>query len=217
MKYVTYCRVSTKEQGESGLGLEAQKSVINNFVSKSGGEVISSYTDIESGANNNRPQLTLAIADAKKNDATLIIAKLDRLSRNVSFIYQLKDSDVKFVCCETPNANNLTIGILAIIAQEERELISSRTKAALAEKKKQGIKLGNPQNLTESAREKAYESNRRKAAENLNNKRAKAMIDTLIPGMSYKAAAEQLNNTGFTTSTGKQFSPMSVQRIYLRK
>lgn len=108
---------------------------------------------MESGKKNNRPQLLAAIEYARKVKATLIIAKLDRLSRNASFIFTLRDSGVDFVCADMPDANTLTIGIFAVLAQHERELISSRTKAALQMKKKQGVKLGKPENLTDQARD----------------------------------------------------------------
>lgn len=217
MKYIAYYRVSTREQGNSGLGLDAQRSSVENFISKSGGEVLSEYTDIESGANDNRPQLAKAIADCKKYDATLVIAKLDRLSRSAAFIFTLESSEVEFVCCDMPTANRLTVRLMAVLAQEERELISTRTKDALAERKRKGLKLGSPQNLTDDSRAKAYEANRNKAAKNPNNMRAKAMISQLIPGLTFTAAAEQLNKAGFVTSKGKQFDGTQVRRLYLVK
>lgn len=131
MRYVAYLRVSTDKQGSSGLGLQAQETAISAFL-KSGDEVIASYKDIESGKKSDRPQLMAALEHCKKEGATLLIAKLDRLSRNVAFIFNLRDSGVDFVCCDMPDANTMTIGILALFAQHEREMISKRTKEALA-------------------------------------------------------------------------------------
>ena len=144
-QYIAYYRVSTQKQGNSGLGLEAQRSDVSRFVER-GGTLIADYQDIESGKKNDRPNLIKAIEECKKRNATLLIAKLDRLSRNASFIFTLHDSKIKFVCCDMPDANSITIGIMAVLAQDERERTSQRTKAALAELKRKGVKLGSPQN-----------------------------------------------------------------------
>ena len=140
-KYVAYYRVSTRGQGESGLGLEAQKAAVAGFVK---GVIVAEYTEIESGKNNQRVELGAAIERAKQEKAVLVIAKLDRLSRNASFIFTLRDSGVNFQCVDMPDANTLTIGIFATLAQHERELISSRTKAALQAKIAQGCPAGYP-------------------------------------------------------------------------
>jgi len=140
MKMIAYYRVSTTKQGESGLGLEAQKqAVLRTF-----GDPIEEYTEIESGKNDDRPELARAIARAKQTGGVLVIAKLDRLSRKLSFITQLMDSGVNFKCADMPSVDNFTIHILGAVAQRERELISQRTKAALQVRKDQGVKLGNP-------------------------------------------------------------------------
>ncbi|NDW09612.1 recombinase family protein [Dysgonomonas sp. 520] len=144
MKYVIYYRVSTKKQGASGLGLEAQKTIVENYTKNS--IVIAEFTEIETGKSANRPQLNKALECCKINNATLLVAKLDRLARNLNFITSLQASNIDFVCCDMPTANRLTIHIIAAIAENEAQLISQRTKQALTEKKKQGIKLGNPKN-----------------------------------------------------------------------
>jgi DNA invertase Pin-like site-specific DNA recombinase len=215
MKYVVYYRVSTKQQGKSGLGLEAQKMQVTNFL-KDGDTILNEFTDIDSGKNDNRVNLKKAIDHAKKNDAKLLIAKLDRLSRNVSFIFQLRDSKVDFVCCDLPDANTLTIGIFATMAQHEREIISKRTKAALEVRKARGFKLGTPKNLTNEGRSKAWQTTRDKATNNENNKRAAMMICELYGTMSLQAIADKMNDGGFKTSTGKAFHKTSVSRIYKR-
>ena len=152
--YVAYYRVSTSKQGVSGLGLEAQRATVNQYV-ECRGIIVSGYTKIESGKKSDRHQLALALAEAKRVGATLLIAKLDRLSRNVGFIFALRDSGVDFTCCDIPDANTLTVGLFAVIAQHERETISKRTVDALAALKVRGVQLGNPQNLTDHARTKS--------------------------------------------------------------
>ncbi len=122
MKYIAYYRVSTKQQGNSGLGLEAQKQIVKQHL-KSEDQLITEYIEIETGKNNYRPQLTEAIEHTKEAGATLIIAKLDRLSRNITFIFQLRDTKVPFVCCDIPDANTMSIGIFATMAQHEREMM----------------------------------------------------------------------------------------------
>ena len=144
MKIVAYHRVSTARQGASGLGLEAQTKAIEDFAYSQNAEVIGSFTEIESGKNNTRPELKKALHLGEVTGATLVIAKLDRLSRNAAFLLTLRDSDVKFIAADMPDANDLTVGIMAVIAQQERKAISTRTKDALAAAKARGIKLGNP-------------------------------------------------------------------------
>jgi DNA invertase Pin-like site-specific DNA recombinase len=142
--FVSYVRVSTDSQGASGLGLEAQREAIDRHVRNAGGSVAAEFQEIESGKNNDRPEIARALAACRARHATLIIAKLDRLARNVAFVSGLMESGVEFVAVDNPHANRLTIHILAAVAEHEREMISSRTKAALAAAKARGIKLGNP-------------------------------------------------------------------------
>lgn len=215
-KYIAYYRVSTQRQGQSGLGLEAQRSEVAKFVSK-GGELAGEFQDVESGKKNDRPNLGRAIEACRKERATLLIAKLDRLSRNASFIFTLKDAKVDFMCCDMPNANSLTIGIMAVLAQDERERISQRTKDALAELKKQGVKLGSPQNLTKEARERGIAIRKRKALTNENNRKATALIVSMKrEGKTFYRIAQELNTNGFRTSRGKLFQQNQVQILYNR-
>ena len=143
-KAITYVRVSTKKQGDSGLGLEAQQEQIATFVKRGAWEVISSYEESESGSVNNRAELDQAVKEAVANEATLIFAKLDRFSRDVEFIAKMLKSSVKFVICEMPTATELTIHIYAAFAMEERKMAIARTKAGLKAAKARGVKLGNP-------------------------------------------------------------------------
>ncbi|WP_150306033.1 recombinase family protein [Pseudomonas saliphila] len=144
MKVVAYQRVSTARQGVSGLGLEAQGQAIRDYAAKRGATVIQSFTEVESGKNNARPELTRALHLAKVTGATLVIAKLDRLSRNAAFLLTLRDSGVRFIAADLPDANDLTVGVMALVAQQEREATSNRTREALSAAKARGVKLGNP-------------------------------------------------------------------------
>ena len=147
MKYVCYYRVSTQSQGRSGLGLGDQVSIVNRFLTEDD-EIIAEFTEIESGKKSDRPKLREAILACQKNQAKMLIANLDRLSRNVGFVMTLKDSGVNFVACDLPDANTLSVGMMVTFAQYEAERTSERTIAALAQKKLQGFKLGKPENLT---------------------------------------------------------------------
>lgn len=143
-RLVAYERVSTARQGASGLGLEAQRKVIEDFAASRGAEVLARFTELESGRKADRLELLKALHLAKVTGATLVIAKLDRLSRNAAFLLALRDSGARFVAVDMPEANVLTVGIMALVAQAEREAISRRTKEALAVAKARGVKLGNP-------------------------------------------------------------------------
>ncbi|MCT4664940.1 MAG: recombinase family protein [Flavobacteriales bacterium] len=216
MKYVGYYRVSTQKQGNSGLGLKAQKTAVQKFL-KSDDELIIEFEEIESGKNNQRPQLKKAIEYCKERKATLLIAKLDRLSRNVSFIYTLKESQVDFVCVDMPNASKVTIGIMAVLAQDERERISKRTKVALQELKAKGKKLGSPQNLTDKSRKRSIEVRQTRALNNESNKRATILISSLKKeGKSYQSIANTLNDNSYLTSRGNKFTSMAVKRLFDR-
>lgn len=213
-KYVAYYRVSTRGQGESGLGLQAQRMAVNSFVK---GVIVAEFTEVESGKNNQRVELAAAIDRSKKEGAILVIAKLDRLSRNASFIFTLRDSGVNFQCVDMPDANTLTIGIFATLAQHERELISNRTRAALQAKRAQGAVLGKPENLTLMAQAKGVEGNQKRAALNENNVRAMAYAVRLHnQGLNYTQIADEFNQNGFRTALGYLFFAQQVKRLILR-
>ena len=143
-RFVSYYRVSTDKQGASGLGLAAQREAVARHVAGAQGTIVAEFQEIESGKRNDRPQIAAALAACRLRRATLVIAKLDRLARNVHFISSLMESGVDFVACDNPHATRLTIHILAAVAEHEREMISQRTTAALAAAKARGVKLGNP-------------------------------------------------------------------------
>jgi DNA invertase Pin-like site-specific DNA recombinase len=140
-KFIAYFRVSTDRQGKSGLGLEAQREAVLNYLNGGSWTMVAEFTEVESGKHADRPQLAAALAACKKRKAKLVIAKLDRLSRNLAFIATLMDSGVEFVAVDNPHANKLTIHILAAVAQHEREMIAQRTREALAAAKARGVKL----------------------------------------------------------------------------
>ena len=143
-KWVSYLRVSTDKQGKSGLGLEAQRKAVADFLNGGRWQLLTEFVEVESGNRSDRPQLASALAAGKKHKAKLVIAKLDRLARNVNFVSGLMETGVEFVAADMPFANKLTIHILAAVAEHEREAISARTKAALAAAKARGVKLGGP-------------------------------------------------------------------------
>lgn len=217
MKYIAYYRVSTKKQGISGLGLEAQRTAVNCFIKNGTDNIVAEYTDIESGKNDKRPELKKAIDETKLKNATLLIAKLDRLSRNAAFIFTLRDSKIDFVCADMPNANSVTIGIMAVLAQDERERISQRTKAALQELRRKGKKLGTPSNLDIDAIKKGRELRTKNALSDTNNKKATALIVSMrSQGHSFYKITIELNAAGFKTRRGNKFSQIQVQRLYER-
>jgi len=222
-KYVAYYRVSTDEQKNSGLGLLAQKEAVRQFTKDCTDCIIAEFTEQEnsSGKNDKRVELAKAIQQAKEKNATLLISKLDRLSRNASFIFQLKDNAVNFVCCDMPDANTLTIGIFATLAQHERELISSRTKAALQAKKKglpKGERLGNPFGF--NGINKAIATRRANAESNLNSDytlKVKQRISEIIElsqfrkqSLSLSIIAQKLNDSNLRTSRDKIFSAQNL-------
>jgi DNA invertase Pin-like site-specific DNA recombinase len=152
-KFVAYFRVSTDRQGKSGLGLGAQREAVMNYLNGGSWQLVGEFTEVESGKHSDRSQLAAAVAACKKLRAKLVIAKLDRLSRNLAFIAAPMDSGVEFVAVDNPHANKLTVHILAAVAQHEREMIAERTRGALRAAKARGVTLGNPR-LAE-ARDKA--------------------------------------------------------------
>ena len=203
MKSISYLRVSTDKQGERGYGLDAQRRAVSDFIG--GGDLIAEFVEVESGKrHDNRPQLAAALAAARKHKARLVIAKLDRLARNVAFIAGLMEEKVEFVCCDMPSATPFMLHIYAAVAEEERRMISSRTKAALAAAKARGVILGNAEQAA---------VNRAGAVS-----RAQAISETLrdMAELSARAAATALNGMSIATPTGRPWSAKTVGRARQR-
>jgi DNA invertase Pin-like site-specific DNA recombinase len=214
--YFAYYRVSTQKQGTSGLGLDAQRAAVSSFLQ--GVVPIGEYVEVESGKKNQRPQLLAAIAAARAAGGVLLIAKLDRLSRNAGFILALRDSGVQFACCDMPDANTLTVGLFAVIAQHERETTSQRTKDALKAKKARGAQLGTPANMTEKIRLLGLATRQRNAREHGGIRQATALIlARRAQGLSCERIAQELNALGFTARRGGPFSQKQVQRLLDRQ
>ncbi|MFC3816394.1 recombinase family protein [Lysobacter sp. GCM10012299] len=214
---VGYYRVSTRQQGASGLGLEAQQAAVQDYARTNGAQLVATFTEVESGKRDDRPELSKALRLARLTGATLVIAKLDRLSRNAAFLLTLRDSGVSFVCADMPHADSLTIGVLALVAQQEREAISRRTRDALAAAKRRGQTLGNPNGA--AALRRAGKGNH--AATAAKQRRAAVRAATLTPVIeeirqrgltTLRAIADELNARGIQTATGKRWHPTSVAR-----
>ena len=220
-RVVAYYRVSTEGQGRSGLGLEAQREVVTALCQQRGWEIIAEFTEVESGKRDDRPELTAALKRAKVTGARLVIAKLDRLSRNVAFLAALQDSGAKFTAADMPEADEFTIHILAAVAQRERKLTSDRTKAALAAAKARGVKLGNPNGAAAIRRAgkgttAALQAVRKNAAERA-VEYAETIADIRAAGIaSLAATAKELNARGIVTARGGQWYPSSVRNLLQR-
>lgn len=220
-KFVSYIRVSTAKQGASGLGLEAQKEAITRYLNGGNWEVLSEFIEVESGKNSDRPQLTRALQHCQMTGATLVIAKLDRLSRDLHFISSLQKAGIEFIACDMPSANKFTIHIFAALAEHEREMISQRTKAALAALKARGVKLGNPENLTKAAAAKGAIN--ASAARTAKADEFAAQVGATIKafhaeGLSLNKIAAKLNDIQILTARGKAggWTAMGVKNLLAR-
>ena len=223
-KIIAYYRVSTKQQGESGLGLEAQEADVRVFAHRHGCDIVRAYHEVETGTKHslgNRPELRKAVAHAKRSGATLVVAKLDRLLRSTVVCNLLKTSGIQFIACDNPHANALTIDILAAVAEDEGRRISQRTKAALAAYKARGGVLGarRPEcrtNLSAAARAKGIQA----AAEARTQRAREAYIDIVEQmvslrgeGFSLRDIAGRLNDDAHTTRRGKPWNASQVGRV----
>lgn len=220
-RVVAYYRVSTEGQGRSGLGLEAQRHAVHALCDGRGWQVVTEYTEVESGKRNNRPQLVAALADARRTGAKLVVAKLDRLSRNAEFTLSLRNSGVDFVCADNPDVNRLTIGLLAVINEDERERIADRTRAALQAAKARGVRLGNPNGAAalrragkgNGAAVEAVKGNAEQFAADLKG----TVEDIRASGKtSLPAIAAELNTRHIQTPRGGQWHASSVRNLLAR-
>jgi DNA invertase Pin-like site-specific DNA recombinase len=220
-KLVAYERVSTARQGKSGLGLEAQRKAIEDYAATKGGTILARFTEVESGRKNDRPELGKALQLARITGATLVIAKLDRLSRNAAFLLTLRDAGVRFVACDMPEANDLTVGIMALVAQQEREAISRRTKEALAAAKVRGVKLGNPNGAAALRRAGKGGAALRETVRQNADDHAAALAPVVAALQeeghnTLRALAEALNNRGMMTRRGGRWHVSSVRNLLAR-
>jgi DNA invertase Pin-like site-specific DNA recombinase len=212
-QYITYLRVSTQKQGGDGLGIDAQRAAVSRFIGANG-STLREYKEVESGGKDARPELLRAIEDAKVSGATLLIAKLDRLSRNASFVFKLRDAKVDFICADMPDATPLTIGIMAVLAENERQLISTRTKAALAAKRERNQPLGNPSNFSMEGRLKGKENNQQNALSHERNVKARNLVKLYRDmGWSLNQIADKLNELGYKTRRECKFTSCAVFRL----
>ena len=215
-RFVAYYRVSTQQQGRSGLGLDAQKASVAAHINGRRWSLLDEFVEVETGKGANaldkRPQLRAALDLCRKQKATLLVAKLDRLARNVHFLSGLMESDVEFVACDMPQANRLTVHIIAAMAEYERDAISKRTKEALAAAKARGVKLGTAgaMNL-----QKAIDRNHAYATAHAEKLR-KVLLGLQGRGLSQRAIANELNQIGITAPRGGRWHLPTVQRALAR-
>jgi DNA invertase Pin-like site-specific DNA recombinase len=216
-RFIAYYRVSSQQQGRSGLGLAAQQQAVRDYLNGGRGRLVAEHTEIESGKRNDRPELAAALAACRVHVATLVVAKLDRLSRNAAFLLTLRDSGVDFIAADMPEANRLTVGVLAVVAEHEREAISARTRAALSAAKARGVRLGNPAHLNPSARRLGAIASARvrqaRAAQ-----RAADLASTIAElrrsgASTLRALAQGLNGRGIPAARGGQWNAAQVRRV----
>jgi DNA invertase Pin-like site-specific DNA recombinase len=214
-KFVAYYRVSTQKQGINGLGMDAQRHSVLNYLDGGNWKLIAEFAEVETGKRSDRQELAKAIALCRKERATLVIAKLDRLARNAAFLLNLRDSGVDFIAVDMPHADRFTVGIMALVAEKERDMISQRTKDGLAAAKRRGTKLGNPRPAEAVKR-----------AVKVNKQRADTYAASLVPVIqqiqkahvsSLRGSAQCLNARGFKTPNGKAFAAQSVKNILDRR
>jgi DNA invertase Pin-like site-specific DNA recombinase len=223
-KFIAYLRVSTQKQGRSGLGMEAQQAAVDRHIKLVGGILVATYIEVESGRRCDRPELARALAHARRSKATLLVAKLDRLSRNLAFLAALLDAGVEVTCCDCPHVNRLTLQIMAVLAEDEARRISERTSAALQALKARGVRLG-------SARPGHWDGREQKRLQGLQKARQRATVavraqredaySDLLPivtelrgqGLSLRDIATRLNDQGHTTRRGRSWNPVQVGRV----
>jgi DNA invertase Pin-like site-specific DNA recombinase len=221
---VSYLRVSTRKQGQSGLGLDGQRAAVAEYAQRNGATVIAEYVEIESGKRSDRPELMAAIAHAKRSKSQLIVAKMDRLSRNVAFLSTLMESGADFVAVDNPTATKLTVHILAAVAEDELRRISDRTKAGLAALKRRGELLGSARPDHWAGREdRRLAGSKLGASRSAANRRKAAIAEyaDLLPkiqeykraGDSLRTIASNLNADGQTTRSGGPWNPVTVRNV----
>ena len=213
MKLVAYYRVSTSQQGKTGLGLDAQRACVAKYVAETNGQLIGEYTEIVSGFQDSRLALAEALKLCRAQRATLVIAKLDRLARRLSYLSGFMESDVPLIVADMPNANKFVLQMMAVLAETERDMIAERTRLALAAAKANGTVLGNPR--IAEARQLAIKSRRTRANSFANSMYAQ-ISSMRAKGQSYRQIADSLNNSHFKTASGGRWWPTTVANIVER-
>src|ERR1700710_1975132 len=216
--FVSYLRVSTERQGRSGLGLEAQRRAVADFLAGASWRHVPELVEVESGSRDNRPRLSEAMALCRLHGATLVIAKLDRLSRDAAFLLSLQKAGVRFVAADMPEANELVVGIMAVVAQAERKMISTRTKAALAAAKARGVRLGKPENLSnrEAGQVRSRARQTRRAAEREQDLAPVIAAVRAEGAVSLRQIATALNARGIPAARGGAWSATQGRRLSCR-
>lgn len=231
--FAIYLRVSTQRQGISGLGIDAQRKLCVEYIKLQKGELIKEFSDIESGKSKNRSGLLSAIDYCKENSCTLVIAKLDRLARDVEFTFKVINTGIDIYFCDMPNVNTLILGVMASVAQYERELISQRTTSALNVKRDKGEQIGgtnglwgkntgtNREDILQSMREESAKSRKEEAQKNINNARFWTFIQKWIndkgepkTNQEWRIISSELNSYNFLTATGMEFNSIRAAAMY---
>ncbi len=218
-RYVAYFRVSTQKQGRSGLGLEAQQQAVKDFLNLYGGEVIAEFQEVESGKRTDRPEFIKAADYAELSNATLLVAKLDRLSRDLHFVTSLQKRGIAFKLCDLPEVDALTIHILAAMAEHEARMISTRTKVAMAQAKERGIVLGNPFLDVQRNRDVSAANNARSESQAEWKRKILKVIQHIQDEghSSCQSIADALNHRGLRTQRGKEFSVATLSKLLRHK
>ncbi|HLI12818.1 MAG TPA: recombinase family protein [Alphaproteobacteria bacterium] len=217
-KFVAYYRVSTARQGRSGLGLEAQRKAVMDYLNGGKWKLEGEYTEVESGKRTDRPELSRAIGACRRHKATLVIAKLDRLSRDAHFLLGLQKAGIEFVAADMPTANRLTVGIMALVAEEERRMISKRTREALAAAKARGVQLGSPdphKGATIGVPRAAVA--RKRKAQEFAASVLPAINELRTAGLSLRAIAKELTDRGIASPRGGSWGPQTVANVLARE
>jgi DNA invertase Pin-like site-specific DNA recombinase len=217
-RFISYLRVSTDRQGRSGLGLEAQRRAVNDYLDGGFWHLIAEFVEVESGKRDDRPKLAAALSLCRVHNAVLVIAKLDRLSRDAAFLLGLQKAGVRFIAADMPEANEMVVGIMAVVAQAERKMISTRTKAALHVARARGVKLGNPHNLSnQDAGRVRGRARRTEIAQHRAADLAPLIADIRAAGASsLRQIATALNSRSIPTARGNAWSAVQVARVLER-
>ena len=214
-RFVSYLRVSTQEQGRSGLGLEAQRKAVTDFLNGGCWTLLAEFTEVESGKRSDRPEMAKALERCRLTGATLVLAKLDRLSRDAHFLLGLQKAGVPFVCADMPYADSMTVGVLALVAQKEREMISARTKAALEAAKARGVRLGSPVGFQGKVYREGGKASQEQA-QDFARTLSPTLSDMKAKGLSLSAMARELEALEIKTPRGGAWTATAVRNVLVR-